>query len=122
MNKTSVRFLKTLGAFATLATIAFGYSNCSIQTPSADGTSLAVTGGWTNTFDPNQDLSLIGMVPTYANTTIADLTSTTVTAHLQMNHGASTIAGSGVLNNCSTCHYNSTYYPGQFHSRLISAN
>ncbi len=73
--------------------------------------------------NPANDVTVTGLVPSYAGTSISKLTPLAQTLPMGMNHATSAIA-SATLGTCSICHGDATtgvFYPGLFHSSLANA-
>ena len=80
----------------------------------------ATGGAPRNSHDPDQDIKVDALIPTYAGLSISTLSATTETLPQVMNHGTTAVDAT-VLSTCTNCHSDAAsgiYYPGQFHASL----
>ena len=80
----------------------------------------ATGGAPRDSHDPEQDITLSALIPTYAGLSISTLSAQTETLPQRMNHGTSAV-DANVLSTCTNCHLDAAagvYYPGQFHASL----
>ncbi len=78
--------------------------------------------GAPNAHDPDKDIVVAALLPTFAGTSIVSLTSQDQTLSMTMNHG-STDAPAAVMSDCKSCHPRADktgYFPGKFHDSLDS--
>jgi len=81
--------------------------------------------GAPNAHDPAQDILVAALLPTYAGTSMVNVTAQVETLSMTMNHG-STDAPAAVMSDCARCHPNATggvmsgYFPGHFHDSLAA--
>lgn len=69
------------------------------------------------THDPNKDVTVNALIPTWSATIITAVTPQTQTLPMNMNHASTQIAPE-VLGDCTNCHEPGTTYPGLLHSSI----
>ncbi len=74
--------------------------------------------------DPNQNVSVNALIPSYVDTSIPSLSLQTEILPMPLDHASANI-DAAALGSCGNCHVNAgggAYYPGVFHSALASLN
>ncbi|MBX7100484.1 MAG: hypothetical protein K1X89_22390 [Myxococcaceae bacterium] len=74
--------------------------------------------------DPQSDLTVNALLPSYSGTSIASVTPDVQTFPMEMNH-ATTALVSAAFSSCANCHPNTatgSYFPGNLHSSLANLN
>src|SRR5262249_16053727 len=74
--------------------------------------------------DPAQDVSVDAQIPSYVDTSISSFSLRTEILAMPMDH-ASTNVDATALGSCGNCHVNASsggYYPGEFHTALVTLN
>ena len=72
--------------------------------------------------DPNNDLELTALIPTFAGMSMSSLNARIETLPMPMNH-ASTEVAPAAMSSCANCHQDAgagIYYPGNFHSSVAN--
>jgi hypothetical protein len=72
--------------------------------------------------DPARDVTVTGLIPSYAGTSVASLTARAQALPMDMDHGTGAL-GAATLGNCGGCHASAgtgAYYPGVLHASLGS--
>jgi len=110
-------------SFAALPVSGFTHIAITTDCGSCHNTTAWSTGSMPTTLvhDAARNVTVTALVPTYAGTSIQNVSSVAEVLPMSMNHGASALA-SAVLSNCAGCHAGAatgTYYPGVLHSSLV---
>jgi len=72
--------------------------------------------------DPDNDLVITALIPTYAGMAMSSLNPRSETLPMPMNHGSTEVAAAA-MSSCTNCHQDAAagvYYPGNFHSSVAN--
>ncbi len=112
-------------SFAALPVAGFVH----MATNGADCSSCHDTGGWARAAppsallrDPRRDVTVTGLIPSYAGTSIVALAPQVQPLPMPMNHRTAAVDAT-TLGNCGVCHANAAsgaFFPGVLHASLAS--
>ena len=123
---TNCAFCHDTGAsFAALPVAGFSHQ----ATNGADCGKCHVTSSWATgampsvlVFDPSRDVTVTGLIPSYASTSIAALTPRVQALPMDMDHSTTTLP-TGTMGNCAGCHAGASsgaLFPGVLHASLAA--
>lgn len=111
-------------SFAALPVAGFTHQTISSDCGSCHNTVAwnKATGAPADAFDPSKNVVLTSQIPSYAGTSIVQLTAQQQTLQMTMNHGSSQVPAD-TMSACAACHPNAatqTYFPGVLHASLAA--